>query len=385
MDFLLEAQLKRKTIGFPLMKMEAGERRVFLPEFIQMLSQMGFDVFIEEGYGSRSGLMFDDYKKASPNIYMCSRADVFRQDYVLILRFPRREECELIGPGSILISMVHYQTRPGRVARLIEQDINAISLDSIVDDNNVRLVQNMQAVGWNGLEVAFDVLEENCPGLLHYAGRPWQVLVLGTGMVGRHAVDAGARLGNIERYNEHIARGGQGVIVTSVGRSVSSNAVIMERLFKQSDVLVDATQRRNTFRPVVPNDWIGWLPEHAVVADLAVDPYLLDTQTPVVRGIEGTPRGNLDKYVFHPDDPDWDLYVPSAVPSVHRRRAVTCYSWPGIHPESCMRHYAQQMAPLMEVFSEKDYGELSPTGSYFERALYRATLHGWLEIRGQEI
>ena len=73
----------------------------------------------------------------------------------------------------------------------------------------------------------------------------------------------------------------------------------------------------------------------------------------VVRGIEGIPQGNLDQYVFPADDPKWDSIVPGTIPSKNRRTTVTCYSWPGVHPEACMLHYAQQLEPFMEVLFEK--------------------------------
>ncbi len=142
---------------------------------------------------------------------------------------------------------------------------------------------------------------------------------------------------------------------------------------------MDATQRRDTSRPVVPNAWLDWLPDHAVVTDLAVDPYTLDTNPPVVRGVEGIPQGSLDQYVFSAGDPNWDKTVPPSVPSASRRTVVSCYSWPGIHPEACMRHYAQQLEPLLEPLLAKGYAALSPNGGYFERALYRGTLTAWLK------
>jgi alanine dehydrogenase len=39
---------------------EAGEKRVFLPEFVQFVALLGVNVFIEEGYGSNSGYLFKD-------------------------------------------------------------------------------------------------------------------------------------------------------------------------------------------------------------------------------------------------------------------------------------------------------------------------------------
>ena len=206
---------------------------------------------------------------------------------------------------------------------------------------------------------------------------PFQVLILGSGMVGKHAVDAATKLGIVERNNQHIQASGPGSLALTIGRNLSKNGKAMKRFFRQADVLVDATQRRDASRPIVPNEWLGWLPEHAVVVDLAVDPYTLDIDPPVVRGIEGIPQGNLDKYIFTADDPDWDLSVPASIPSQNRRTVVSCYSWPGIHPEACMRHYARQMEPFMDVLLEKGYDGLAIDGGYFEKALYRATLEGW--------
>ena len=251
--------------------------------------------------------------------------------------------------GTCLISMLHYPTQPRRIQVLRELEIDSISLDSIIDDNNLRLVENMRAVAWNGLEVAFDVLENKWPGLLRPDGKPFQVTLIVTGMVGKHAVEAVTKLGDITRNNQHIEEHGPGAVALSIGRNLSTNASVMENLLRQSDILVDASQRRNATVPVIPNAWLGWLPEHAVIVDMAVGFFLLNHTPPTVRGIEGIPMGNLDQYIFMPDDPNWEKTIPPSIPSSNRRTTVSCYSWPGIHPRSSMEHYARQLEPLMEV------------------------------------
>jgi len=115
-----------KTIGFPRMRQEAGEKRVFLPEFIHYLVGLGVHVYIEEGYGARSGYSFEDYKRANPNIHMCGREEAFQKDVTLILRSPKPDEFQLLKRSSTLVSMLHYPTRPKRVARLKELGIKAI-------------------------------------------------------------------------------------------------------------------------------------------------------------------------------------------------------------------------------------------------------------------
>ncbi|TFH33787.1 MAG: alanine dehydrogenase, partial [Anaerolineales bacterium] len=312
-----------RTIGFPRMRNEAGEKRVFLPEFVQYLSNLGMKVYIEEGYGARSGYTYEDYKRANLNVQLCSREEAFQKDVSILLRSPKPEEFDLVKPGSTLISMLHYPTRPNRVARLNKRGIHSISLDSIVNDSGIRLVENMQAVAWNGLEAAFDWFEKKWPALERPDKKPIHVLILGTGMIGKHAIEAATKLGNVERNNDHIMSRGPGAIAVSVGRNITSNPVMMEQLMRQSDIMVDATQRRDTSIPVVSNEWIAWLPEHALIVDLAVDPYTLEAEPPVVRGIEGTPQGNLDQYVFPADDHQWDNFVPDSIPSKNRRTTFT--------------------------------------------------------------
>ena len=369
-----------KTVGFPRMMKEAGEKRVFLPEFVQFIADQGLTVYIEYGYGSRTGHTFDDYRQGNEKVRRATREEVLQKEIIIVLRSPAPPEFGMIRRGSCLISMLHYPTRPKRVARLQQAELRSISLDSIVSDRNIRLVENMRAVAWNGLDAAFSILEKQWPTLHRPNGEPVRVLVLGTGMVGKHAVDAATKLGNIERNIQHMEKQGPGVVAWAVGRNLTAKPQTMEMLMRQTDVLVDATQRRDPAQAVIPNAWLSWLPAHAVIVDLAVDPYTLDAEPPVVRGVEGIPSGNLDKYSFLPDDPDWDKTVPPSVPSQQRRTTVSCYSWPGIHPDSCMRHYGRQLRPLLRPLIAKGYDGLALSGGFFERAIYRATLRAWLSI-----
>lgn len=363
------------TIGLPSLAQEAGERRAFLPEFVQQLTALGADVYLEAGYGAGLGQHFDNYRLGSARVHSCSREESFQQELVLVLRAPDRAEFALLQPGAILFSMLHFATRPGRVQLLQSLGLHAISMDGIVNDDGLRLVENMPAVAWNGLAAAFTVLEEQLPGLRSREGRPVQVLILGAGMLGRLVATVATKLGSLER-SERLPD--VAVVAQVVGRNVTAQPTVMRQLFESTDILVDATARRDPARPVVPNLWLQWLPQHSVIADLAVDPYLLNEAPVIVRGIEGIPQGNLDQYVFKPQDPAWTASIPDSISSTQRRTTVTCYSWPGIYPEACMRRYAHQLVPLMEVLFEKGYASLSLQGGYFERALCRGTLKHFL-------
>ena len=369
---------KKISIGLPIMREEPGEKRVFLPDFTHKLTEIGFEVFIEEGYGNSLDFYFDNYKNDNPSIHPLEREEVFKQDYVLILRSPHDNEFALLGDNSCLISMLHYPTRPLRQKIMQKNNVQAISLDGIVDDFNVRLVENMKSVAWNGLETAYSQFEKIIPNLIREDGNPWKVLIFGTGMVGKQAMEAASKLGKKERNYEHIRLGGPGAIITTIGRNITHNKSQMIELLAKSDIVVDATQRYDPSKAIIPNEWIAYLPEHAIIVDLSADPYTLGSNPPVVKGIEGIPHGNLDQFVFEKDDPNWGKTIPEEIPSAIKRKTISCYSWPGIHPESCMRHYGQQLLSLMHVLYKKNYHTLSPDGLYFERALFRARFDSYL-------
>jgi alanine dehydrogenase len=366
---------RRLSFGFPRMLQEAGERRDFLPPLVASLAAMGCDVVAERGIGSGMGLDDRDYLTAGARIG--GEAESHAQDVVVTLRCPTR--FDLIGPGSTLVAMLHLPTRPGRVAELAGLGIDAISLDSIEDDDGERLVVNPRAVAWNGIEAAFGALGRTWPALESRGRPPVRVLVLGAGRVAKHAVEAATKFGDAVRANWYAALGFPGVEAVVIGRNLSgSRAYLRERLL-DVDVLVDATARGDPSRPIIRNAWLAGLPQHAVICDLVVDPYLLDAEPPTVRGIEGIPQGDLDRYVLDVHDPAWER-VPAGVPTGERRTVVSCYSWPGVHPRECMEVYGRQLAPLLATLAERGGSRaLRADGPPAERALSRASLCSWIE------
>ncbi len=364
------------TLGLPRMHKERGERRDFLPGLVRRMTEMGVEVHVESGIGSGMGLTDADY--AGAGVHVVDHAEAFRQDVVLVLRSPELDEMSKLKRGATLISMLHFPTRPRRIRRLTELGLEAISLDSIADDEGRRLVENMHAVAWNGLEAAFQALQKTDATLEDSGRPPVRVTVMGVGMVGKHAVEAATKYGNLERSKAYRQRHLLGVEVTVLGRDLTHHWPYMRERLRLTDILVDATQRSNPSVPLIPNDWIAWLPPHAVVCDLVVDPYVLEATPPTVRSLEGIPRGDLDQYIFMPDDPGWQKSIPEPIPTKHRRAVVSCYSWPGVHPKECMQHYEEQLLPLLtKLFERGGAAGLEPKGDFFERALCRASLRTW--------
>lgn len=368
------------TFGLPRMHKEAGERRDFLPDLVGFLADHGCEVFVEHGIGSGMGLDDHAYASTSPRVHLVDNATAFAQSHVLALRFPELDELAKLRRGATLISMAHFATRPQRIRRLLGRGLDAIGLDSITDDAGYRLVENMRSVAWNGVEAAFDALQATAPEVF-LAGRPMRATVMGVGQVGKHAVEAATKYGNADLAQRLAEQGAPGVEVTVIGRASTANAAYMRERLRVTDLLIDATQRGDPTTPLVPNAWLAELPAHAVICDLVVDPYILTVEPRTVRSIEGIPQGDLDQFVFEPDDPRWSATVPASVPSTHRRVSVTCYSWPGVHPRPCMEHYGRQLRPLLSALLRRGGARgLGRDGGHHDRALGRASLATWARL-----
>ncbi|HEX7975919.1 MAG TPA: hypothetical protein VF498_16035 [Anaerolineales bacterium] len=367
------------TFGLPRMHVEAGERRDFLPEFVAGLEKNGAQVVMERGYGSGMGFSEADYLALAPYAMFASKEEAYRQDYVLLVRCPANNDLELMRPGACLISMLHYPTRPQRVEFLRSLGIEAISLDSIKDDSGRRVIENLRAVAWNGIEAAYETLRPIYPppGFESPERNPIRVTLLGSGAVGVHVVQAAIRYGNPAIWHAMIDRKVPGVQVTVVDYDTTRFEKIMAGILTQTDMLVDATQRPDASKAIIPNDWVAYLPSYAVLLDLSVDPYYCEPTNISAKGIEGIPQGNLDQYVFAPDDPAFDA-IPACFNTRYRRYTVSCYSWPGVHPKECMAIYGDQLRPIVRKLMEKG-GVLGiqPGGSFFERAISRAMLSRW--------
>jgi alanine dehydrogenase len=237
----------------------------------------------------------------------------------------------------------------------------------------------LRAVAWNGVAAALEVLRRTYPGgrFEDPARPPIRVTLLGAGAVGVHVVAAATRYADEALRSRLAAAGVPGVAVTVVDYDLTAHPSVMRPLLAQTDLLVDATQRPDPSRPVIPNAWLADLPAHAVLLDLSVDPYDCTVDPPAVKGIEGIPQGNLDQYVFPPADPAWDR-LPGCVDTRQRRWAAACYSWPGVHPRECMQVYGQQLQPILRTLIDRGgLANIQPDGRFFERAIARAQLSRW--------
>lgn len=351
--------------------------RDFPPSVLEFLQQFQLDaVVLEDGYGTQQGLTAADY--SHPKLKYGSVADAYAQDLVVTLRCPRADYLAQLKPGATLLSMLHFPTRPDRVQWCESARITGVAMDQIADDLGRRVIENLEAVGFNGVRVAMKRLAATWPDFTSPTRAPLQVTVLGAGAVGAHAMRASVRYGDDATRLELRARGVPGVEVTCIDLELANDASYLQQRLARTDLLIDATQRRDTTQVIVKNEWLAAMPTHAVILDLSVDPYDFTRTPPGVKAVQGIPQGSLDQFIFAPDDPAWDS-LDARVPHAARRSVCSCYSWPGIDPAACMRVYGKQIEPVLRALIEKGPERLAPIGGpWMERATARAMHHHFL-------
>lgn len=358
------------------MTKEKGEKRDFLPELFNWLNKYNeVDVYLEKGYGQGMGFTHEDYLKSNLNIKFISHEEIYKKDLVVVLKSPTDEEIKLMGKGSHLVSMLHYPTRETRNKLLLQQGINCFSMDSMVDDDGIRMLVNYKGTSRSAVKAGFYELKRRMPEFMSKGRAPLRATIIGLGFVAQQAARALEEFSDIE----FLEKGIPGVIVKMLPRTITNYYDLMEEIMKDTDLLIDASKRSDSTKFIVSNKLIGFLPKSAIILDISADPYN-DRLNPIqVKAIEGIPTGNLEKYVFETDDIAYES-IPSAVNTTNRRVVVSCSAWPGVDPEDCMKVYGKEIKGFLNVLLKKDLDCLSINSeNAFERSLYRATLKYYQE------
>ncbi len=89
------------SIGLARMHQETGERRDFLPDFAAALEKAGARVVLEHGYGCGMGVTEQEYTAAAPRARFAPLEEVYRQDIVIVLRWPGEEKISWLNPEPL--------------------------------------------------------------------------------------------------------------------------------------------------------------------------------------------------------------------------------------------------------------------------------------------
>lgn len=353
------------------MHKEKGEKRDFLPAFFARLSQFDAEIVLEKGYGAALGFSEADYLQHHPGIRFGTYEECYQQALVVVVRSPDFATIEAMRPGTGLMTMLHYDTRPKLLQLLKSKGIQAFSLDAIVDDEGKRQVVTYEMTAYGGVREAFRALAGSDADIP--ADRALKVAILGMGNLGFQAARYAYQC---FREFEMDKRGWRGVSVEFLEREVTPHADSVRRILQDTDVLIDASRRPDATQVIIPNAWLGSLPAHAVVLDLTADPYEQNDNGLQGKAIEGLPHGHLDHFVFRPDEPEYyePPHIPAGVDTRNRRVTISCNAWPGVVPDKCMEEYGKKIWPYLHVILSKGFEPDGASADPYERALYRSTI-----------
>ncbi|MGE5704765.1 MAG: alanine dehydrogenase [Clostridia bacterium] len=359
-------------IGFPKMEKERGEKRDFLPHFFSRFVPYDTTICLEQGYGEKMGFTEEDYRQHHPRIQFVCKTEVYAQPLVVTVRSPEFDWIERMQPHAALLAMLHYETRPNLVNLLRSRQINAFSLDAIVDDRNQRMVVTYEMTAMAGVQTAFTEMNKLSRTSVSDK-RPLRVTIIGLGNLGFNAGKYAFELFDRFRFRE---MGYEGLAVTYLDKTSTVYLETVATILNETDLLIDATKRFDATQVIIANKELEHLPMDAVILDLTADPYEVRETEVQGKAIEGIPHGNLDQYVFHPDQQEAYQSIPDMVDTRQRRTTISCNAWPGVLAKECMEEYGRKIWPFLLLMLTKgaDYPFDLNAEDFYERALARCMI-----------
>ena len=179
-----------------------GEKRVALvPDIINKLTRLGYEVSIESGAGNHSQAMDEDFKSAGASIV---NGDVLKDaDVVLSVSSLTPAQMSSLKKGALTISFLSPVTAVDSIDAAASAGVTAFSLELVP---RISRAQSMDALtsqalcaGYRAVLVGAEMSPRFFPLLMTAAGTvtPAQVLVLGAGVAGLQAIATARRLGAV--------------------------------------------------------------------------------------------------------------------------------------------------------------------------------------------
>ncbi len=179
-----------------------GEKRVALvPDIINKLTRLGYEVVIESGAGTHSQATDEDFKSAGASVV---NGDVLKDaDVVLSVSPLTPAQMSSLKKGALTISFLSPVTADDSIDAAANAGVTAFSLELVP---RISRAQSMDALtsqalcsGYRAVLVGAEMSPRFFPLLMTAAGTvtPAQVLVLGAGVAGLQAIATARRLGAV--------------------------------------------------------------------------------------------------------------------------------------------------------------------------------------------
>jgi len=268
-------------IGVPR-EIKVLENRVGLtPGSVRELAHHGHSVIVEHDAGQGIGVSDADYRREGASIVALA-AEVFAtSDMIVKVKEPQAGERAMLRPGQMLFTYLHLAPDPEQTRDLVASDAICIAYETVTSAaGGLPLLAPMSEVaGRLAVQAGAHYLEKPHGGKGVLLGgvpgvAPAQVVVLGGGVVGTHAIEIalgmGARVTVLDRSVDALKR-----LWEHYGPSlqtVFSTADAIERHVASADLVIGGVLVAGAAAPkLVTRSMIARMQPGSVVVDVAID------------------------------------------------------------------------------------------------------------------
>jgi NAD(P) transhydrogenase subunit alpha len=196
-------------IGIPAETM-AGEKRVAsVPEVVEKLKKLGFEVLVQSGAGNAANFNDESYQAAGAQVVPDAPALWSGADIVFKVRAPSAGELGLMREGQMLISFIWPAQNPDLMQQLAAKKATVLAIDAL--PRMLSRAQKMDALtsmagitGYRAVIEAAHAFGRFLTGQITAAGKvpPAKVFIAGAGVAGLAAIGTAVGLGAIVRAND---------------------------------------------------------------------------------------------------------------------------------------------------------------------------------------
>src|SRR3989338_3677272 len=250
-----------QRIGVPR-EIFPGEKRVAtVPEAVEKLTKLGFQVAVESGAGEAANFSDDAYRAVGAEIISGAAALWAGSDIVFKVRAPSKDEVALMREGGVLIGFIWPAQNPELMQQLAARRATVLAIDAL--PRMLSRAQKMDALtsqagvaGYRAVIEAANVFGRFFNGQITAAGKvpPAKVFIAGAGVAGLAAIGTAVGLGAIVRANDTraevadqvVSLGGEFVKVeyAEEGSGGGGYARVMSEGFQQAQREMYAKQAR---------------------------------------------------------------------------------------------------------------------------------------------
>jgi alanine dehydrogenase len=267
-------------IGVPK-EIKNNESRVALtPSGVQIMTQNGHAVYIENNAGVNSGFSNEQYIRAGATI-LATANEVFQiADMIMKVKEPIAVEYDLIRPNQLLFTYFHFASNETLTRAMIASKAVCLAYETVESNRTLPLLIPMSEVaGRMSIQEGAKYLEKPKGGKGILLGgvpgvKPANVLVLGGGIVGTQAALMAAGLGahvTIADISLPRLRYLSEIMPANVDTLMSSQYNI-EQLLPSTDLVIGAVLIPGAKAPhLITREMLKLMEPGSVLVDVAID------------------------------------------------------------------------------------------------------------------